>query len=78
MIIKFIYLQGQDYEIRKYQIPYHKILPGLPDGKFSVRYAFNEADNDPYVTINVEGSLTHKIPGIPNIPGTPGILGIGR
>ncbi|XP_057334076.1 uncharacterized protein LOC130673160 [Microplitis mediator] len=60
------------YEIYKYKVPKEKLPPGVPNGKFSGVITVYEKDKDPaYVKIEFDGTLSHKLPGVP------GGLGIG-
>ncbi|XP_057334077.1 uncharacterized protein LOC130673161 [Microplitis mediator] len=50
---------GSNFEISKYIITKDKIPEGAPDGKIIADVTIYEPEKDPYVTIHVEGELTH-------------------
>ncbi|CAG5085175.1 Protein of unknown function [Cotesia congregata] len=60
---------GSNFELSKVTIGNDKIPPGFPDGDVVADITMYEPGKDPYVTIHVEGTLSHSVPGVPGVPG---------
>ncbi|XP_074099736.1 uncharacterized protein LOC141527899 [Cotesia typhae] len=58
---------GSNFELSKLSIENDKIPPGLPDGNVVADVTIYEPGKDPYVTIHVEGTLSHSLPGVPRL-----------
>ncbi|CAD6207328.1 GSCOCG00010170001-RA-CDS [Cotesia congregata] len=58
---------GSDYELSKIKVENDQIPPGFPDGDVVLDITLFEPGNDPYVTVHIEGALSHSVPGVPGI-----------
>ncbi|KAH0534323.1 uncharacterized protein LOC123267384 [Cotesia glomerata] len=58
---------GSNFELSKVKIGNDQIPPGFPDGDIIADITMYEPGKDPYVTIHVEATLSHSVPGVPGL-----------
>ncbi|KAG8038740.1 hypothetical protein G9C98_000295 [Cotesia typhae] len=67
-ILSVGFVSGQDSTAQfKMNTVTVKTVAGLPDGNVVADVTIYEPGKDPYVTIHVEGTLSHSLPGVPRL-----------